>query len=396
MSELTSALDESIIKIKAARVAQLMDMVGELSLATDEVLHHPELRELELNEFQSSAYKLHQLIRELQDIASGMRLVPITTVFKRMQRLGRDLAKQTKKSFDFIIQGEETEIDKLVVEALTDPLVHMIRNSVDHGLETNEEREATNKSEKAKVWLTAKQISGEIIISIKDNGRGLNREKLIARAIDKGIIAKNQSLTDSEVWNLIFKPGFSTKEQVTELSGRGVGMGVVKTTIMDLRGRIEIESEFGKGSVFNLIIPLSLAFLETMVVDISGKLFAIPIDSIEEIFQISDADINYNSTDKSFTVKIRDELIPTVSLDQLYDNKRLTRSSLKTMVVVSTLRGKIGIPVSQLQGQFQVSLKALSGFLSSIRAVSGCAILPNGDICWLLDCNHLSQTAGLN
>lgn len=396
MSQANTSLDDSIIKIKAARVAQLMDMVGELSLATDEVLHHPELRDLELNDFQSSAYKLHQMIRELQDIASGMRLVPITAVFKKMQRLGRDLAKKTKKTFDFIVQGEETEIDKLVVAALSDPLVHMIRNSVDHGLETDEERAQTGKTEKAKVWLTAKQVSGEIIISIKDNGRGLNREKILSRAIERGIISDKQSLTDTEVWDLIFEPGFSTAETVSDLSGRGVGMDVVRTTITDLRGRIEIESIQGQGSVFNLIIPLSLAFLETMVVEVDGDLFAIPIDSIEEVFQIDPEAINYNSSDHYFSVKLRNELIPAVSLKEIYEDEKLARENLKTLVVVSTFRGKIGIPVNKILGQYQVTLKTMSGLLASIRAVTSCAILPSGDVCWLLDCNHLSQTAGIN
>lgn len=396
MSQSNASLDDSIIKIKAARVAQLMDMVGELSLATDEVLHHPELRDLELNDFQSSAYKLHQMIRELQDIASGMRLVPITAVFKKMQRLGRDLAKKTKKSFDFIVQGEETEIDKLVVAALSDPLVHMIRNSVDHGLETDEERAQTGKTEKAKVWLTAKQVSGEIIISIKDNGRGLDREKILSRAIERGIISDKQSLTDAEVWDLIFEPGFSTAEMVSDLSGRGVGMDVVRTTITDLRGRTEIESVKGEGSVFNLIIPLSLAFLETMVVEVEGDLFAIPIDSIEEVFQIAPEAINYNSSDHYFSVKLRNELIPAVSLKEIYEDEELTRETLKTLVVVSTFRGKIGIPVNKILGQYQVTLKTMSGLLASIRAVTSCAILPSGDVCWLLDCNHLSQTAGIN
>lgn len=396
MSQNSTALDDSVIKIKAARVAQLMDMVGELSLATDEVLHHPELRDLELNDFQSSAYKLHQMIRELQDIASGMRLVPITAVFKKMQRLGRDLAKKTKKTFDFIVQGEDTEIDKLVVAALSDPLVHMIRNSVDHGLETDEERQQTGKAEKAKVWLSAKQVSGEIIISIKDNGRGLNRERILSRAIERGIINDKQTLSDSEVWDLIFEPGFSTAEQVSDLSGRGVGMDVVRTTITDLRGRIEIESQKGQGSCFNLIIPLSLAFLETMVVDVSGNLFAIPIDSIEEVFQVNPSAINYNSSDHYFSVKLREELITTVSLKEIYDKEILEKNALKTLVVVSTFKGKIGIPVNHILGQFQVTLKSMNGLLSTIRAVTSCAILPSGDVCWLLDCNQLSQTAGIN
>ena len=381
--------DDSVIRIKAGRVAKLMDMVGELGLAAEEVIHHPEISQYELDEFQNSAHKLNQLIRELQDIASGLRLVPIDGVFRRMQRLIRDLSKQTKKNIKFIIEGEETEIDKVVVDLLSDPLVHMIRNSVDHGIEEPDERLEAGKTEKGTVKLSAKQEGGEIQITIEDDGRGLNKEKIFARAVEKNLIKPNAQLTEEEIYTLIFEPGFSTKEAVSQLSGRGVGMDVVKTTITSLRGRIEVESRPGNGSTMRLIIPLSLAFLDTMVVMISNKLYAISIDSILEVFQLDEEQICSSSFDEKDSIKIREEFIPVRSLDSIYGRKCTYNLSESVVLILNTHQGPLAIPVDQIFGQYQVTVKPLTGHLKNIRAVSGCALLPNGDVAMVLDCQQL-------
>lgn len=381
--------DDSVIRIKAGRVAKLMDMVGELGLAAEEVIHHPEISECELDEFQNSAHKLNQLIRELQDIASGLRLVPIDGVFRRMQRLVRDLAKQTGKNIKFTISGEETEIDKVVVDLLSDPLVHMIRNSVDHGIESNADRVAAGKPEQGTVKLSAKQEGGEIQILIEDDGNGLHTDKILARAIEKDVVKSNVKLTDQEIFALIFEPGFSTKDQVSQLSGRGVGMDVVKTTITSLRGRIEIDSTPGKGSVFTLIIPLSLAFLDAMVVMISEKLYAISIDAIIEVFQLDKEQICSSSFDDRDSIKIRDDFIPVRTLDSVYGQTKQYDLSECVVLVVSTPKGPVAIPVDQIFGQHQLTVKPLTGHLKNIRAVSGCALLPNGDVAMVLDCQQI-------
>lgn len=387
-----SDTEDSVIRIKAGRVGQLMDMVGELSLAADEVLHHPQLQELELDELQNSAHKLHQLIRELQDLASGLRLVPIDSVFRRMQRLARDLAKQTGKKFTFEIKGEDTEIDKVVVDTLSDPLVHLIRNSVDHGLETNEDRVKKGKPEKGRVTLSARQEGGDIYITIEDDGNGLNKEKILNRAIEKGLVSKHENLPEEKIFSLIFEPGFSTKEAVSQLSGRGVGMDVVKTTINYLRGRIDIKSKEGVGTQLQLVIPLSVAFLNTMVVGAQNKLFAIAIENVAEVLRSSEITVTRSSAVNHESVKVRDQLVPIRSIASLHGlhETDAEKSAHNIMVVVSSFDGTVALPVDNIVGQFQVTIKPLTGFLKEIRAVSGCALLPSGDVAWVLDTSQIS------
>ncbi len=385
-NKIANEAEDSVIRIKAGRVEQLMDMVGQLSLATDAVLHHPKLKGLDTDEINNAGDKLHAIIRELQDLTSSLRLVTIESVFRRMQRLARDLSKQTGKKFNFEIQGENTEIDKVVVDTLSDPLVHLIRNSVDHGLETNEARAECGKTEPAKISLSAKQEGGDIYISIEDNGAGLNREKILARAIDKGLVRENENLSDDQVWNLIFHPGFSTKEDISQLSGRGVGMDVVKTTIDYLRGKIEIKTKLGQGTRIQLIIPLSVAFMHTMVIENDKKLFAIAVDSILEVFQPPAEDYIQSSAGQIEQVRVRDKLIPIQPLASLHRNtKPFENHSSLVFVILKTFEGAIAIPVEKVLGQYQVTVKALTGYLKDIHAVSGCALLSSGDVAWVLD-----------
>jgi two-component system chemotaxis sensor kinase CheA len=385
----TQEKDDSLIRIKAGRVAMLLDMIGEISLAADAVTHHPDIIDLNLDEYQSAAHKLSKLIRELQDVASGLRLVPIDGIFKRMQRLARDLAKSTNKDFEFTLLGEDTEIDKVVVETLTDPLVHLIRNAIDHGLESKEERIAANKPANGQVMLKAHQDSGEIIITLKDDGKGLNKAAIVQRAIDKGLIRSDHALTDDEIWNLIFLPGFSTKEAVSALSGRGVGMDVVKTTIEYLRGRIEIETKAQQGTEIRLIIPLSLAFLDTMVVDINQKKYAVPVEHIIEVLRMNQQDLVHSSADASKAVKVRGKLIPLYALEELYQEKIFEYKPEQTVIILKSNASLLALPIDQILGQYQVSIKPLNGFLKDIRAASGCALLPSGDICIVMDCHDL-------
>ncbi len=385
----TQEKDDSLIRIKAGRVAMLLDMIGEISLAADAVTHHPDIIDLNLDEYQSAAHKLSKLIRELQDVASGLRLVPIDGIFKRMQRLARDLAKSTHKDFEFTLLGEDTEIDKVVVETLTDPLVHLIRNAIDHGLETQEERLAANKPPLGQVILKAHQDSGEIIITLKDDGKGLNKTAILQRAISKGLIREDQSLPDADIWNLIFLPGFSTKEAVSALSGRGVGMDVVKTTIEYLRGRIEIETKAQQGTEIRLIIPLSLAFLDTMVVDINQKKYAVPVEHIIEVLRMNQQDLVHSSADDSRAVKVRGKLIQLYALEELYNEKVFEYKPEQTVIILKSNTNVLALPIDHILGQYQVSIKPLNGFLKDIRAASGCALLPSGDICIVMDCHDL-------
>lgn len=383
--------DDSVIRIRAERVSRIMDMVGELSLIANHVTHHPELAEMELEGFENSAYRLTQVIKELQDETSGLRLVPISGVFRRMQRLVRDLAKNTDKPIQFQMVGEDTEIDKVVVDTLSEPLIHIIRNSVDHGIEEKQDRIAKDKPEKGFLELKATQEGSDIVISIRDDGNGLNRDRILDKAIGNGLIQTSEGLTDQEIWNLIFEPGFSTKEQVSNLSGRGVGMDVVKTAITSLRGQIDIENRPGKGVTIRLIIPLNLAFLDTLVVSVQNHLFAINVESVQEVLHLDKDELTHCFLDNSDTLKIRGELVPVFSLSEYYESGERSLNDNPIMLVVNSRSRKLAIPVDEVHGQFQVTVKPMKGSLKQIRAASGCAILPNGDVALVLDCLQLND-----
>ncbi len=385
------AREDSSIRVSADRIARIMDMVGELGLIADEVVHHPSLENIELEEFDNSAHKLNQIIREIQDEASGLRLVTIGTVFKRMHRLVRDLSKQTGKSVDLTIKGEETEIDKVVVDILSEPLVHLIRNSIDHGIEEKEQRLAKGKDEKGRVWLTASQSSSDILIVLKDDGQGLNKNKIIAKAKANRLIHDASHLSDADIYNLIFEPGFSTKEQVSQLSGRGVGMDVVRTTIQSLRGKISIESEEGKGTTFKLLIPLSVAFLETMIVRVKSRLYALPIEAVVEVLRPEEGNIIQCRADGSRSIEIRNSIVPIRSLEQLFDEKETEQLGSRILLVVGSSVGDTAIPIDEIYGQFQASIKPMAGQLEGIRAANGCALLPNGNIAILLDNEQVAR-----
>lgn len=382
---------DAFVKVKADRIEKLMDMVGELSLVAEELVHHQQIVDLELEEFDNTAHRMNSLIRELQDETSSLRLVPISSIFAKMQRLVRDLIKQTGKSIDYQTRGEETEIDKLVVESLSEPLVHMIRNAIDHGIESPEERRDMGKSEKGSVNLVAAQQGGEIVITIEDDGKGIDREAVLNKAINKGLVQENEQLTDKEVYALLFEPGFSTRNEVSKLSGRGVGMDVVKSTITNLRGRIDVSSTLGKGSIFRLIIPLSLAFLDTLVVAVGDKFYAFAIENIDEVFEVEKHHIVHCSAEQSISLKVREDIISVCSLDNFYQNKSAQVEAGQVVVLVEAQEKKVAIPIDEICGQFQVTIKKLQGQLRHIRAASGCALLPNGDVAILMDCLELTD-----
>ncbi len=380
---------DNYLRISADKVGRLMDLVGELGLVSAEILHHPELEGLDLKGFDSAAHRLEGLIREIQDETSGLRLVPVGSVFKRMQRLVRDVAKKTGKEIALTLVGEDTEVDKVIVDRLYDPLVHLLRNSADHGLETAEERRAAGKREQGTITLGASQQGGEVQILIRDDGKGLNREAILKRAVERGLVGADEEPDDETVWNFIFDAGFSTSAQVSKLSGRGVGMDVVKTTIQEMRGRIEIKSRAGEGATILLRIPLTLAFLDAMVVRQNGRLYAIPIDVVSEAFKVRESQVTSSSVDGSEVIRVRDVLIPVLRLEDFYgetvDHKPLTG---EVVVLVRTSRGELAFPVDEIVSQQQVTMKPLQGQLKQIRAGAGCAMLGSGDVAIALDCEQ--------
>ena len=389
MSEAASKSQDNFLRINAEKVGRLMDLVGELGLVTSEILHHPDLQGIESRDFESAAHRLQGLIRELQDESSGLRLVPVGTVFKRMQRLVRDVSKQIGKEISLVLVGEDTEVDKVVVDRLYDPLVHLVRNSADHGLEQPEERKQSGKPARGTITLAAYQQGGEVQILIKDDGKGMNREAILNRAIERGLASKGEELDDETVWNFIFDAGFSTNNEVSKLSGRGVGMDVVKTTIQDLRGRIEVQSKAGEGSTIILRIPLTLAFLDAMVIRQAGRLYAIPVDVVSEAFKVRREQLTTTAVDGSEVIKVRESLIPVMRLEDFYEEE-LPRYDIvgQIVVLVRTSHGEVALPIEEIVSQQQVTMKPLQGQLKKIRAGVGCAMLGSGDIAIALDCEQ--------
>ena len=391
-SNASSVQQTTFLRVSAEKVARLMDIVGELGLSVSETINSPDLKGIELDEFEKSAHRLKMIVRELQDISTELRQVEIGEVFRRMRRMIRELERQTDKKINLVFEGEEVEIDKVVVDRLYEPLVHIVRNSADHGLESTSERIAIGKPDVGTITLSAMQVGGDIHITIADDGRGLHRERILAKARERGLVGMNEEPPDEVLWKVIFQPGFSTAETVTNLSGRGVGMDVLNNTIKELRGRITIHSVFGVGARVTLSIPLTLAFLDSLVVRVGNRLYATPIDVVSEIFQPLDSQITHISADNnSEVVKVRDRFIPVCQLSQFYGENDDSQISLTNQIVVifNTSQGQVGLPVDEIFDQQQVVMKPLPSSLGKIRASLGFALLGTGEVATVLDCEQL-------
>lgn len=333
--------------------------------------------------------QLERNTRELQDGVMRIRMLPISFVFSRMPRLVHDLSSKLNKKIELMVQGEETELDKTVMENIGDPLVHLVRNALDHGVETPEVRVAAGKPETGILNLNAYHQGGNVIIEIKDDGAGINKEKVLAKAIEKGIVSSHDKLSDDEVNNLIFAPGFSTADVVSDVSGRGVGMDVVKTSINKLGGRVVVQSEEGKGSVFTIRLPLTLAILDGQLVTVGDESYVIPLIAIIESLQVDRAQIN-QVAGKAEVYKLRDEYIPIIrarSVFGLDDGADDLHESL--MVVVEVDGAPVGIIVDELQGQQQVVIKSLETNYRKVETMSGATILGDGTVALIWDVNGM-------
>lgn len=384
---------DAFVRIPVTKLDLMMDLLGEVILVASMVTHHPDIQGLELEGFENTSHQLDLLLRQLQDAAMSLRLIPISNVFQRMKRLIRDFIQESNKQINFVLSGEETEVDKSVAEMLNDPLVHLIRNAADHGLESKEVRLAAGKSEKGTIHLSAEQAGGELRILVEDDGYGLNRERILAKAREKGLCDPDEEPDDRTVLSYIFHPGFSTAKEITNISGRGVGMDVVMNNVKNIRGKVTVDSKSGKGTCVTLHIPLTLAILDGMVIKISNILYVLPIETVVEILQIQKDQINHSSVDKQFVIRIREDLVPVVFLNKLYNNETEPEKQLESqvMLVIETDGIQLAMPVDELVGQQQVVIKPLVGHLKNIRAVSGCALLGSGNVAMVLDVGHLHQ-----
>ena len=384
----------SLLRVPAEKVSRLMDLVGELSLSVSELIRSPDIEGLDLSEFDKAAHRLKMVVREVQDAAAELRLVPIGDVFRRVRRMARELERDTGKKIAIVLEGEDTAIDKAIVDRLYEPLVHAVRNSADHGLEAPDARLAAGKPETGTITLAAAQVGGDIHITIGDDGKGLDRVRILARARENGLVSANEDPGDQALWKLIFQAGFSTAAAVTRLSGRGVGMDVLQTVVKELRGRIGVETIPGKGTKVGLSIPLTLAFLESLVMRVGPSLFAVPIDVVAEIFRPEHDQITAMSAEHGAeVVRVRDEFVPICRLQRFFSEnaKDLRRLEELVIVVLNTSTGRIGLPVDEVFDQQQVVMKPLQGQLARIRGSFGCALLANGSVGLLLDCERLAE-----
>jgi two-component system chemotaxis sensor kinase CheA len=378
------------LRIDARKVSMIMELAGELGLASGAVTHHPELAGLELEGFVAASHQLELLIRELQSEVSAMRLVPVAGVFQRMRRVVRDTSRRTGKPVTLTLIGEDTEIDKVMVDALADPLVHLVRNAIDHGLEAPAARAAAGKAAAGHLVLEASHQGGEVSVTITDDGGGLDRDRIWARAVERGLVDGRSRPADEDIDEMIFLPGFSTKAAIDELSGRGVGMDVVRSTIEGLRGRVSVRSTPGRGTRITLAMPLTLAFVEAMIVGERDRLYAVPIEKVFEVFQIRPEQVAQNSADGQRLLRVRDQVVPVCWLHRFYDEPAVDEDLAgRIAVVVQSGHGSLAIPIERLLGNQQIMLKPLTGALAGVRAAAGCGMLRSGDVALTIDCERL-------
>ena len=376
------------VRVPAERLDEMMDRVGELVIAQSR------LKQLAASSsdiaLRAVAEEIERLAAEMRDTMMVVRMVPIAQLFGRFRRLIHDLARDTGKAITLSTEGEATELDKTVIERLADPLIHLIRNSADHGLETPEQRRAAGKPETGHIVLAARQSGAEVVITITDDGRGVDRARVRAKAEENGLIQPGQVLSDNELLQLIFAPGFSTAAAITNLSGRGVGMDVVKKTIEGLRGAIEITSTPGQGSVVSLRIPLTLAIIDGLLVRVGGGRYVIPLSSVEECVELS-VEQDVRSAGRSL-ITLRDQLVPFIRLRQMFATG-LAPDPHQKIVVVSTGQAqgqdRVGLVVDQILGDHQTVIKPLSPFHADVGAFSGATILGDGGVALILDIGHL-------
>ncbi len=381
---------QSIISVNVEKMDALMDLIGELVIAEAVVLQNPDLKVpgLELSNFQKASGQLSKITTELQEVIMSMRMMPLTTVFQKMKRIVFDVSRKLNKDIELEVIGENTEVDKNIIEHITDPLMHLVRNSVDHGIEENaEDRTSLGKPAKGKITLEAKNEGGKVYISVKDDGKGLNKDKLYQKAIDKGLIENKliSEFTDKEIFRFITLPGFSTKEEVTEYSGRGVGMDVVVKNIQSIGGRLDIESVEFEGSEMTLIIPLTLAIINGIVVQVGNSPFVIETASIKEFVRVGEDSLIHEPSGEEYIV-LRGECYPFIRLNERYDLPDSIDKVEEGIVVVLEHEGsQVCVLIDKLLQEQEIVVKPIPPYVKKVKGLSGCTQLGDGSIALILD-----------
>ena len=376
------------IRVELDRVDRVVNTVGELVIT--QAMINQFIRDLPQDSHNAGLERgleeITQLTRELQESVMSIRAQPVKTVFSRMSRVVRELAQQTGKKLKLDLVGESTEVDKTVTERLSDPLTHMVRNAADHGIESPEERIAAGKPAEGTIRLSAEHKGGRIVIQLTDDGKGINRERVLQRARERGLVDEHSQLTDDEIDNLIFLPGFSTAETISNISGRGVGMDVVRRNVQDLGGRVSIKSDPGRGSVFQLTLPLTLAVMDGMVVRVGDETYIVPLSNIVECLRPTPGDVDATGVDGDILM-LRGEVVPLAYLHSYFNVIGAQQDCTKGVVVVLEVEGgaKIGLVVDDLRGQQQVVIKSLEVNYGRVDGVAAATILGNGQVALILD-----------
>ncbi len=396
-------VENTILKVDSLRVDAVLDVVGEIVVLKNQLLHSDVVSQGENQRLTFIVDQLDKSIRDLYEKTLGIRMTPLRSLFTKLQRTVRDVSVKLDKPVDLQLLGEETEVDRSVFELLGDPLMHMARNAMDHGIESKAERLQNGKPEMAKLTIAAKQVGASVIIEISEDGRGIYRDKVLKKAIEKGLVPahlKPEELSDDQVYQFLFAPGFSTAEKVTDLSGRGVGLDVVKSNIEKAKGQVRIRSNPGKGSTFEILIPLTTSITDGIVVAISGQRYMIPIHSIREIVQFRDAEVT-QVANLGRVLKIRNKLTPVIDFRQTLENstfldgkniKLIEKSDAqKTYIVLELSSGLSALPVDEVLGQSQVVAKPLQ-VGHPVPEFSGAATLGDGRTILILEPNALAQS----
>ncbi|VAW78577.1 Signal transduction histidine kinase CheA [hydrothermal vent metagenome] len=373
---------QQTIRVNALKLEGLVNLVGELVIGSaNSELNAQRVGDPELTEAMEN---LLRLVEEVRDTALGLRMVQIGETFNRFKRVVHEVSRDLAKEIDLVISGADTELDKTLIEKIGDPLMHLVRNAIDHGVESPQDRVAAGKSSRATVNLEAFHDSGSIVIQIRDDGRGLDKDKIFKKAVEKGFVDAEQQLKDSEIYRLIFEAGFSTAEAVSNLSGRGVGMDVVRRNIETLRGTVEIDSEFGKGTTISIRLPLTLAIIDGFQVRVGGAQYVMPLDMVDECIELtdslrgSDADANY--------VNLRGDILPFVRLGDIFGESRKEGDESRDNIVVVQFAGKrAGFVVDEFLGEHQTVIKPLGKVFQNLKGISGATILGSGEVAMVLD-----------
>lgn len=388
---------QSLITVNLSKLDKLVNIVGELVIAESMVASDSEIKKLNSENFTKSTRQMRKLTDELQDIVMSLRMVPVSGIFQKMKRIVRDMGKELNKDVELILSGEDTEIDKTIVDGISDPIMHLVRNAMDHGIESEEERIMNGKDKKGTIKLSASNTGGEIHITVEDDGKGFESKKILAKAKAKNLLTKAESeYTPKEIFQFLMLPGFSTNEAVTEYSGRGVGMDVVKSNVEKVGGTVALDSKEGVGTIITFKIPLTLTIVSGMQVVVGDSEFIIPIKNIQQSFKTVEKEIIHN-TDGSEMILIREKCYPIVRVNEIFNIKtNITNIEDGILILVESGDGSICLFVDQIIGEQQVVVKPLPTILNKYNlkeaGISGCSILGDGSINLILDIGNLIES----